>query len=735
MKRLLSTFCISSLVALSSSAQSLTPEEFKALANVQSNQTIRFAESDSINLRTAKATKCVPTARQLVWQQLEFTCFIHFGINTFTGREWGNGKETPTKFNPSKVDTDQWCATAKAAGMRMMMITVKHHDGFCTWQTKYNNQFSVKASPWKKGQGDVLRQLSNSCKKYDLKLGVYLSPADLYQIENKEGLYGNLSPYQDSVIPTSPADFQSNPTKGRNAPDGKPTFKYKVDDYNRYMLNQLYELLTEYGDIHEVWFDGAHPKRKGGQQYTRSYWTELIRTLAPHAVIAIKGPDARWCGNERGGTRSSEWSSVAIAGDPKDWTMGDMKARDLGSRKKLISAGFVQWYPCEVDVSIRHGWFWRNPQQKLRTLDHLYDIYERSVGGNAVFLLNVPPNRDGVFDAPDTKILKALGQRINATYGKSATQLTRANDVYTFDQSTVINRCVIMEDIATSGQRVETHALDAWVDGKWLEIAKAQTIGYKKILRFSEITTHKIRLRILDQRLTAKISHVSVHLDIAPLKAPEISRNLNGLVSIKGNGKIYYTLDQSAPTANSPEYNTPIPMAKGGVIKAVATRDGTRSDVITIRFDITKKKWKIHHVSSHNPSSGEGSEKSIDGNPNTHWHSKWKGGYDKMPHSLTIDFGENLDLKGFTYLPRKSGQGGVVDQYHLELSRDGKVWRKASEGRFDNIQNNPTQREIIFTRTYSGIRYLRFTSVHSVGNKPQSSAAEIGVVTKSLGNE
>jgi len=724
------SFCLTTFLFTSAIGQQLTPQESKELEKVKPAQTIVFAESDSLNLRVAKSTKCVPTARQMIWQELEFTCFIHFGINTFTGREWGNGKESPTQFNPTNVNTDQWCETAKAAGMKMMMITVKHHDGFCTWQTKYNEKFSVKASPWKKGKGDVLRQLSESCKKYGLKLGVYLSPADLYQIENKEGLYGNLSEYRDTVIPTDPASFQKNPMKGRKAPTEKPTFKYKVDDYNRYVLNQLYELLTEYGPIHEVWFDGAHPKRKGGQKYTRSYWTELIRTLAPNAVIAIKGPDARWCGNEHGGTRSAEWSPVAVTGDPKDWTMGDMKGRDLGSRARLKDAGFVHWYPSEVDVSLRRGWFWRNEKQGVRSVDHLYDMYERSVGGNSVFLLNVPPSKDGVFAERDTKALLALGRRIKATYAKSVAKLTLSGDEYTFDYPTAISRCVIMEEIATSGQRVEKHALDAWVDGKWKEVAKGETIGYKRILRFPEVTTEKIRLRILEQRLTAKISHVSVHLDVAPLRSPEISRSAKGLVTIKGNGEVHYTMDQSKPSAKSPEYTQPIPLIKGGVVKAVAVRDGEVSDVATVRFDISKAKWKIHHVSSQNSSSGEGAEKAIDGDATTLWHSKWKGGEDSLPHHLTIDFGELLNLKGFTYLPRKKSKGGVLDQYRLELSRDGKKWVNASEGRFDNIKNNPTQREIFFKRPFPGVRYLRFTGIHSIENKPHSSAAEIGVITQ-----
>lgn len=723
------------LSALPAMAQQLTPDEVKQLDSIKLANSIALDASDSAAMRVAKAAMVVPTAQQLAWQQYEYTCFIHFGPNTFTGREWGNGKEDPKVFNPSKVDTDQWCETAKEAGMKLIVITVKHHDGFCTWQTRYNKKFSVHQSPWKSGKGDVLRQLSTSCKKYGLKLGVYLSPADLYQIENKEGLYGNLSKYQMSVIPTSPEHFRGDPSKARKAPEGKPTFTYEVDDYNRLMLNQLYELLTEYGEIHEVWFDGAHPKRKGGQKYTESYWFEMIRKLAPNATI-FGGPDIRWCGNEAGHTRSSEWSPIPIVGEPDNrssWKIKGWRNDDLGSQKLLKTYGdFVHWFPSEVDTSIRHGWFWRDENQHVRSAEEIYEIYEKAIGGNSVLLLNVPPNRDGVFASRDVKVLREVGQRIRATYGKEAAVLQSGKPgVYHFDKPASINRCVLMEDVANHSQRVEKHALDVWIDGAWKEVASSTVIGYKRILRFPDVTTDKIRVRILDQRLTAKLLKVSVHYDRAPLKAPVIVRNRDGLVTIQGNGTIYYTLDGSSPGKKASKYSGSFALPKGGDVKAVAIRDEERSSSSTKRFDISKEKWKIHHVSSHNPSSGEGADQAIDGDPKTLWHSKWSGGTDPMPHSISIDLGEELELKGFTYLPRSGKvRGGVLDQYQVELSRDGKKWVKASEGRFDNIQNDPTEREIRFKRTFPRVRYLKFIGVHSVENKPHSSAAEIGVITR-----
>ncbi|MBN1805648.1 MAG: alpha-L-fucosidase [Sedimentisphaerales bacterium] len=481
-----------------------------------------------------KAADVKPSARQLAWQQCEFICFVHFGVNTFTGREWGTGMEDPKIFNPEKMDTDQWCRTVKAAGMTQVILTAKHHDGFCLWQTRYTNH-SVASSPWRNGKGDVLRDLVNSCKKYGLKVGVYLSPADLYQIENPDGLYGNLSKYTERVIP--------RPVPGRPFRD-KRTFKFVVDDYNEYFLNQLFELLTEYGPIHEVWFDGAHPKRKGGQTYTYANWYAMIRELAPEAVIFGKGPDVRWCGNEAGDTRAAEWSVIPISApvDKFDWL--DMTARDLGSLAKLHeilgNGGFLHWYPAETDTSIRHGWFWRDEKQQVKSAEHILDIWFRSVGGNTVLLLNIPPNRDGLFAERDCKVLTEVGQKIRETFktnlaegaiaGASESRgwnfradnaldgdtstcwmpddwTTKAEFVVNLDKPKTFNCIMFQEQIRNYGQRIAEFAIDANIDDNWKQIAEGKTVGYKRICRIPTITSNKVRIRILDSRVCPTISN------------------------------------------------------------------------------------------------------------------------------------------------------------------------------------------------------------------------------------
>ncbi|RYG28283.1 MAG: alpha-1,3/4-fucosidase, partial [Chitinophagaceae bacterium] len=226
--------------------------------SLKTSNTIAIQTSDSKDEIIRKAAHVVPTPAQLAALRNEFIAFIHFGPNTFTRLEWGTGKEDPAIFDLKNLDTDQWCAAMKAAGMKMVIITAKHHDGFVLWQSRYTKH-GVMSSGFKNGKGDIVKELSVSCKKYGLNLGIYLSPADLFQIESPGGLYGNLSKYTTRTIPRQVAGRPfSNKTK----------FQFEADDYNEYFLNQLFELLTEYGPISEVWFDGAHPKHKGDQRYT-----------------------------------------------------------------------------------------------------------------------------------------------------------------------------------------------------------------------------------------------------------------------------------------------------------------------------------------------------------------------------------------------------------------------------------------------------------------------------------
>ena len=443
--------------------------------------------------RIAEAAQVVPSARQLAWQQMEFYGFAHFGINTFTNQEWGAGSENPALFNPKKLDCRQWARVFRAAGMKGMILTAKHHDGFCLWPSKYTGH-SVAASPWKDGQGDVVKEAAEACAAAGLKFGVYLSPWDRHELT-----YGTGKAYDD------------------------------------FYVNQLSELLTNYGELFCVWFDGACGEGKNGrkQDYDWQRYYDLIRELQPNAAISVSGPDVRWVGNEAGVCRSSEWSVV-----PEGIT--DFTHWDLGSRKALMkSKAPLAWHPAEVDVSIRDGWFYHEKQDyTVKPLAKLRDIYYKSVGGNAALLLNVPPNQEGLIAQRDLETLISLGAQLQIDFKENLAEdsiitdschlddahsgqrtLEPGSDTYwhsgVFDKKAElvldlgddydIDKVVLKEHIAT-GQQVEKFKL--YVDlnctdegkSKWKELAEGTVIGYKRILKFREQRLRRLKLVIEQAR-------------------------------------------------------------------------------------------------------------------------------------------------------------------------------------------------------------------------------------------
>lgn len=669
--------------------------------------TIKIEEGDSQELIIEKAAHVVPTPNQLAALQNEFIAFIHFGPNTFTRMEWGNGMEDPKIFDLKELDTDQWCEAMKAAGMKMVILTAKHHDGFVLWQSRYTKH-GIMSSGFEDGKGDVLKDLSASCQKYGLKLGVYLSPADLFQIESPDGLYGNLSKYTKRTIPREvPGRPFANQTK----------FEFVVDDYNEYFLNQLFEVLTEYGPIHEVWFDGAHPKRKGGQTYNYPAWKELIHKLAPDAVIFGR-EDVRWCGNEAGGTRPTECNVVPYPADPDTMTQfADMTDAVLGGRDELYKGKYLHYQQAETNTSIREGWFYRDDtHQQVRSADDVFDIYERAVGGNSTFLLNIPPNRDGKFSPRDVESLKETGKRIRETYGtnllagakgpkevldgKEDTYLLMKDKEFTVKMPSpvTINRIMLQEAIAKNGERVEKHAVDAWIDGAWKEIAVSTNIGYKRILRFPEITTDKLRFRLLESRQTPAINHISAHYYKSRPPQLGFRQDMNGMVTIepklqdfgwKSHGenaagnlnagyKIYYTTDGTEPTEASAEYTEPVQLDRCE-LKAVAVLHGEKGTVSGERLGLIKKDWKLLDA---------------------------KGG--SNPSLLALDLGNNQDLNGFAYKPQ-TGKGfkGGVTKGTFKVSDDGKNWRTVESFEFGNLINDPSKRYHYFKKSVSA-RYVRF---------------------------
>ena len=688
-------------------------------AGVQNKQSIDFANTIAINpgdseeMIMQKAAHVVPTANQMSALENEFIAFIHFGPNTFTRMEWGTGNEDPKIFDLKTLDTDQWCQAMKSAGMKMVIITVKHHDGFCLWQSRYTRH-GIMSTGFRDGKGDVLKDLSASCRKYGLKLGIYLSPADLYQIENPAGLYGNLSKYSMREIPRE--------VPGRPFAN-KKKFRFYVDDYNEYFLNQLFELLTEYGEVHELWFDGAHPKRKGGQQYNYKAWMELIHTLAPKAVVFGRG-DVRWCGNESGATRSTEWNVLPYVEHPDSMShYPDMTEADIASRQKLLKANYLHYQQAETNTSIREGWFYRDDErQRVRSADDVFDIYERSVGGNSTFLLNIPPNREGRFSDEDVRVLAEVGNRISNTYGKSLLKGIAKGPKQLFDDNNrtfveitapleigmkrevTFNRIVLQEPVAVHGERIERLAVDIMTNGEWHEVAQCTNVGYKRIIRLPEVTTQRVRIRVLESRSTAALSTVSLHRYESRPPQLSCSQGIDGKVTISpkkhefgwkphnenaaGNLSagytIHYTTDGSQPDENSPLYTLPLTI-EPCLLKAVAVLGDKTGSVMSHQVGFAKEKWVI--TTSAGETKGHEATKAIDAKPGSYWQST-----SGTEQSITIDMGESHTLRGFCYTPANGVSNGHMSACRVMWSADGVTYHSAGDYTFGNIVNDPSPR-------------------------------------------
>lgn len=695
-----------------------------------------------------KAAHVIPTENQLAALKNEYIAFIHVGPNTFTRMEWGNGFEDPKVFDLKNLDTDQWCRTMKNAGMKMVIITAKHHDGFVIWQSRYTKH-GIMSSPYKNGQGDMLKELSASCQKYGIKLGVYLSPADLYQIESPEGLYGNLSKYTDRTVPRA--------VEGRPF-SNKTHFKFKVDDYNEYFLNQLFELLTEYGPIHEVWFDGAHPKTKGGQKYNYRAWKELITKLAPEAVVFGK-EGTRWCGNEDGKTRDTEWNTIAYNFNPDTANyFPDLTDASLGNTADLLKAKYIHYQPAETNTSIREGWFYRDDtDQKVRNADDVFDIYERSVGGNSIFLLNIPPNREGTFSPRDVEALEEAGKRIQKIYSnnlfakaRGAKEVLDADDktyvvldksggelVFDLPKKTLVNRFLIQESIQTHGERVEAHALDAWLNGEWKEIAQGTNVGYKRILRFPEVETTRFRLRITKARFHPAISTISAHYYETKPPQLDITADKNGNVSItpklhnfnwNNHGEnpaanlnkdivIKYTTDGTTPSLSSQTYTKPFVQFKGQV-KAVAFNKKEKGSVASEWIGLAKRDWKL--VSASSETARYKAINAFDANGKTYWSSDTTG----AQQSIMIDLGKEYKLSSFAYTPQSFHGKGMLEKGKLLVSNDNTNWTIATDITFGNMINDPSKRRIAFPKAVN-VRYIKLESSTIAGGGNSLNVAEL----------
>jgi alpha-L-fucosidase len=416
-------------------------------------------------VRSSTGARPLPSPSQLSWQREELALFLHFGVNTFTDREWGDGREDPSIFVPSALDAHQWARAAKAAGARALILTAKHHDGFCLWPTATTSH-SVSASPWRSGEGDLVREFVDACRAGGLKAGLYLSPWD-----RNSAVYGD-----------SPR-------------------------YNDLYCDQLTELLTRYGPITEVWFDGANGEGPNGkrQVYDWPRFFGLVRRLQPDAVIfSDAGPDVRWCGNESGSAGDPNWSTVnpGVVTFPGQGGPEITEALQHGDRDGSV------WRPAEVDVSIRPGWFYHPAEdERVRSVDNLVDLYFSSVGRNGKLLLNVPPTRDGLLHTTDVARLTSFRARLASLFeqdlalGASRALFLvggrRAGVELDLERTATIAVARLEEDI-TRGQTVARYTLYGARDTDWQPICRGTTIGHTKLDCFPPTTVRRVRLVVED---------------------------------------------------------------------------------------------------------------------------------------------------------------------------------------------------------------------------------------------
>jgi alpha-L-fucosidase len=612
-----------------------------------------------------------PNLRQLKWHEMEMYAFVHFGPDTFNDVEWGSGAEKVTDFNPTDLDAGQVVRAAKAGGMKGLILTAKHHDGFCLWPSKFT-EHCIKNSKWKNGKGDVVREFADACRKEGIKFGVYISPWDRNHAE-----YGRAG-------------------------------------YVEYYKNQIRELLTNYGPIFEMWFDGANGGDgyyggEGGKRnvdYNTYYDWKGIR-----AIIRELQPDcAVWCGQYRDDDKivyaDCRW------GGSEGGDVGDPCWNTMDSKKLITGIPDCQqghrngdaWCGAEGDVSIRPGWFYHaNQDTQVKSPEHLMGIYMSCVGRGTNLILNMPPDKRGQLHENDVASLKLFGAHLEKTFSNNVAKdakfqasnirggdgvtygpqkLTDADpwsawiteeDVKTAEvvlelgKEQTFNLIRLREDIRL-GQRVDEVAVDVWTHGAWKEVAKAQSIGAMRLWKIEETKTDKVRLRVTKAAACPAISDFGLFFE---------------------------------------------PPAPSWSAKAEARAKLTN-----------RSKWKIT-ATFDNP--GIALSRAIDGDPNTFWHSRSETAASGIPASITLDLGEERKIAGMTYLTRQDGNpNGKIDKYHIETSTDGKTWSVVTAGEFSNIQSNPIEQVIKFPNEVT-TRYLRLTAEHVVASDHMA-VAELGLI-------
>lgn len=647
----------------------------------------------------------LPSQAQLDWQDMQYYMFVHFGPNTFTNVEWGDGKEDPKVFNPTNIDVKQWAKVAKDAGMKGIILTSKHHDGFCLWPSEYSTH-TVRESGWKNGEGDLLKELSEAAREQGLKFGVYLSPWD-----------------------------QNHP-------------KYGTDEYNEVFTNTLEEVMTNYGDIFEIWFDGANGEGHEGkkQVYDFNLFHKTVYDNQPNTIIFSDiGPGSRWMGNERGIAGETNWSRLDTVGFGRGH---NAPASDTLNKGNIYGEA---WIPAETDVSIRPGWFYsKSTDSKVKSVDDLAKIHLTSIGRNSNLLLNVPPDRTGRINPIDSARLMEFKAFIDKSYEKNlmkgatisasntrgneskysasnlldgkantywATEdgITKASILIKFKNPTKLNRIWLKEYIPL-GQRIakfDVKYLDE-KDGVWKIATEGTTIGANRILDFPIISTKEIKITITESLASIVLNGVEAYLAPEFVTTPTIVRDADGTVTITNQNtesKIYFTQDGTTPTENSQEYTGSFKMDKvdsegRGQIRAITVMKSEndnninsinrKSIEIVKDFDVLPTKWAFPK------NDKEQTSLIIDGDPATI-------GTFNFDTPIEIEFGKELKLVGFVYAPQQNVDAPNVYQYEVQGLIKGQ-WVNIASGSFQNIKNNPITQTVKFTtdkqKLYSAFRFI-----------------------------
>jgi alpha-L-fucosidase len=656
----------------------------------------------------------IPEARQIAWQDLQYYGFVHFNMNTFSDREWGFGDEKPAQFAPSALDARQWARVAKEAGMKGLIITAKHHDGFVLWPSAYT-EHSVKNSPWRDGKGDLIREFVDACREYGLKVGIYYSPWD------------------------------------RNHPDyGKP-------EYITYMRNQLTELMSNYGELFEVWFDGANGgtgwygganEERVVDKLTYYNWPSmhaLVRELQPGAMLfSDAGPDVRWVGNEHGFAYPTTWSNLmrdsVYAGMPEysdKWATGQPN----GSH----------WVPAEADVSIRPGWYYHAYEDhKVKTLPELLEIYYQSIGQNSSLLINFPVDTRGLIPDSDVEVIQELAAKIKQDFSTNLASgaILKASSIrgeafsvshlldqnynsywtpagnqqaatveVDFGKKIEFNR-LLLQEYVNLGQRVSAFSIEKEVNGVWVPLAEGTTLGYKRILRVADTETQRIRIHFKEGKGLPVISELGVYFAPPLLLPPKISRSKEGKISLTGVEKgleFYFSLDGSQPKVGGSRYTDPLEILRPVTVQALVhdPKTGQSSASARKELDLVKAGWKVI-------SAEPKAQLAIDEQTNTYWTSS--------TGMLELDLGTEVVLKGITYLPMQARYpSGFIADYVLEGSLEGSSWQELARGEFANIQNSPVEQLIRFAPQQ--LRYVRLKAVRTVDGNA-ATFGELGTITR-----